>query len=103
MNVRRLRSAIFRITMGPLILVLCSIPHPAQQPEALRPTKADLTAAIDAYLQPYLDRQHLSGNLLVARGDEILYERSFGMANYELEVPNTPDTNHGADWPVPSR
>jgi CubicO group peptidase (beta-lactamase class C family) len=51
-----------------------------------------LARRIDAYVQPYLDDGHLSGSLLVARGGTILYERSFGMANRELGVPNTAET-----------
>ncbi len=57
-----------------------------------RLSAAEPTAAIDAYLRPFLDRGHLSGNLLVARGDDVVYERSFGMADYELGVPVTADT-----------
>jgi len=47
---------------------------------------------IDRYLQPYLEIGHLSGTLLVARGDEVLYEKSFGLANHEHRLPNTART-----------
>ena len=55
-------------------------------------TEPDLEQRIDRYLRPYLDVGHLSGTLLIARGDEVLYERSFGLANREHEVANTPRT-----------
>jgi len=47
---------------------------------------------IDAYVAPFDRIGHLSGSLLVARVDEVIYERSFGLANAELRVPNGPDT-----------
>jgi CubicO group peptidase (beta-lactamase class C family) len=49
---------------------------------------------IDRYLQPYLDIGHLSGTLLVSRGDEGLYEKSFGLANREHDLPNTARTRY---------
>lgn len=58
----------------------------------VRASKEALGGLIDGYLQPFLDRGDLSGNLLVARGDEVVYERSFGMANHELDVSVKPDT-----------
>ena len=51
-----------------------------------------LEERIDAQLQPYLDVGHLSGTVLVAAGEDVLYERSFGLANREHGVANAPDT-----------
>jgi len=45
---------------------------------------------INAYLAPLVAAEHLSGSLLVAKGQEVLYEGSFGFANRELEVPVGP-------------
>jgi CubicO group peptidase (beta-lactamase class C family) len=56
------------------------------------PSRQELARQIDAYTAPFDRIGHLSGNLLVARGDEVVYERSFGMANVELRVRNGPDT-----------
>ena len=39
-----------------------------------------------------MDAGHLSGYLLVARGEETVYERGFGRASYELDVPVGPET-----------
>lgn len=49
-------------------------------------------AALDAWAKPLIARGHLSGRLLLARHGEVLIERSWGMANAELGVPNGPDT-----------
>jgi CubicO group peptidase (beta-lactamase class C family) len=52
---------------------------------------ATLLRRIDAYLAP-LAAHELSGTLLVARGDRVLLERSFGFASHELQVPFTATT-----------
>lgn len=53
-----------------------------------------LEAEIASYLQADVDTGRFLGTLLVARGDEILFERGYGMADVELGVPNTPQTRH---------
>ena len=53
---------------------------------------ASLGRAVDAYVKPLLERGHLSGQLLIARGDQVLVERNYGSANLELKVPVTPET-----------
>lgn len=56
------------------------------------PGPEELRRELDAYVRPLVEVGDLSGTLLVARGGRIVYERSFGMADYELGVPNGPDT-----------
>ena len=51
-----------------------------------------LEQRVERYLQPYRDIGHVSGTLLIARGDQVVYERSFGLADREHGVPNTPRT-----------
>lgn len=60
--------------------------------ESARLEAPELRDRIDAWARPFSEAGELSGTLLVARGDRVVYERSFGMANYELDVPNTPTT-----------
>jgi CubicO group peptidase (beta-lactamase class C family) len=62
----------------------------AQQPSR-RPTDAVVIQRLERYLAP-LAAHELSGTLLVARGDRVLVERSFGFASHELSVPFTPTT-----------
>ncbi|MCP3961888.1 MAG: serine hydrolase [bacterium] len=64
----------------------------AAAPSAAETAPPDLEKRVDRFLQPYLDIGHLSGTLLIARGDEVLYEKSFGLANHEHGVPNTART-----------
>lgn len=47
---------------------------------------------IERFLQPFDAAHHLSGTVVVARRGEVIFERAYGMASYELEVPNTPTT-----------
>ena len=57
------------------------------------PAFAQLPAdRIDALLAQYHDVGRLNGVVLVGQGDDVAYVRSFGDANMEWDVPNTPDT-----------
>src|SRR5262252_3939464 len=47
---------------------------------------------LDLYLKPYLDLGGFSGSILIARGGRVLLSKGYGLANYELNVPNTPQT-----------
>jgi len=47
---------------------------------------------VDTYLKPYLDAASFSGAVLLARGGKVLLSKGYGMANYELNIPNTPQT-----------
>src|SRR5262249_11161774 len=77
---------------GVLALFLLIPAGAAAQETAKPPDAVELGRRIDAWVQPFAEAGHLSGTLLVARGDVVLYERSFGMANQELGVPNTSAT-----------
>ena len=50
----------------------------------------NIEARTDAYFAPYLEMGNFSGAVLIGKGDEILLSKGYGMANYELEVPNSP-------------
>jgi CubicO group peptidase (beta-lactamase class C family) len=45
---------------------------------------------LDEFVRTYVDMDVFSGAVLVARRGEIVLERGYGMASYELEVPATP-------------
>src|SRR5947209_7804886 len=53
---------------------------------------AQLEAQVDAYLRPYLDLGGFNGSILIAKGGRVLLSKGYGMANYELNVPNAPQT-----------
>jgi CubicO group peptidase (beta-lactamase class C family) len=54
--------------------------------------QSPLEQRVDNYLSAFSEPNQLSGVLLIARGDEVLLHRGYGMADYELGVPNTRKT-----------
>jgi CubicO group peptidase (beta-lactamase class C family) len=53
---------------------------------------APLVQRVDAYLKPFIAYHTFSGVVLAAKGDHVLIEKGYGMANAEFGVPNTPET-----------
>lgn len=72
----------------------CHTPAPAPAPTAAPPTSAasDLASPIDLWWQAWVERAQLSGVILLARGDEIVYQRAVGYADRARRVPNRMDT-----------
>ncbi|HEY3704846.1 MAG TPA: serine hydrolase domain-containing protein [Terracidiphilus sp.] len=52
----------------------------------------DVAAKADQYLTAWADQGRFAGAVLIAKGDKVLLRKGYGMANYELNVPNTPET-----------
>ncbi len=51
-----------------------------------------LAARLDHVAEAYQQHRRFIGSVLVAKGGTILLEKGYGMANIELDVPNTPTT-----------
>ena len=47
--------------------------------------------ALDSHIQQAVAQKQFSGSVLVAKEGEIMLRCGYGMANIELEVPNTPE------------
>jgi CubicO group peptidase (beta-lactamase class C family) len=43
-------------------------------------------------VQPYVDAQMFMGSVLVAKDGKIIFSKSYGMADLEWKVPNSPTT-----------
>jgi CubicO group peptidase (beta-lactamase class C family) len=71
------------------LIGLVSIVAPAQGPQW---TEKELAGEVDALVQPEADAGLLSGTLLIAQGDRILLQRTYGFANWELRAPVTTST-----------
>lgn len=56
------------------------------------PSTTQLAAKVDEYLDAALRHDQFSGSILIARDGQPVVSKGYGMANYELGVPNTPDT-----------
>jgi CubicO group peptidase (beta-lactamase class C family) len=56
------------------------------------PSDTELTNRIRAYLAPFVETGNLTGAVLISRHGRVLFRRAYGLANYELRVPNSPLT-----------
>jgi CubicO group peptidase (beta-lactamase class C family) len=54
-----------------------------------------LPPKIDSLIMPFAKAEHFSGVVLVSKDDKIIYEKAFGLANVEHNVPNRLDTKFG--------
>lgn len=52
----------------------------------------DLRAQVDAYMRAAVANDHFTGAVLLAHDGAPLFDAAYGMASYELGVPNTPRT-----------
>lgn len=64
-----------------------ALPSPAELVRA-----ADLESSADALLDPLVERNLVSGSILIARGDEVLLAKGYGLADREHDAPNTANT-----------
>lgn len=82
-----------RVGFGTSVRVLCLLigagssvpPATAQAPRA-----ATMVSRADAYLKASVRHDQFSGTVLIAKDGVPVMHRGYGMANYELQVPNSP-------------
>jgi CubicO group peptidase (beta-lactamase class C family) len=53
------------------------------------PATAQSTNHFDDYVHAYVRNGDFSGSVLITHGGRVVFRKSYGMANYELSVPNT--------------
>ena len=56
------------------------------------PATAQTANRFDDYIHAYVHNGDFSGSVLITRAGHVLFRKSYGMANYELSVPNTDKT-----------
>ncbi len=49
-------------------------------------------ARMDQVVQSYVNNKQFTGSVMVARGEDVLFRKSYGSANLEWNIPNTPAT-----------
>jgi CubicO group peptidase (beta-lactamase class C family) len=60
---------------------------------ACQPSQEETIAArVDDIVHSQVDNKKFTGSVLVAKGDHILFNKSYGLANVEWNIPNTPTT-----------
>jgi CubicO group peptidase (beta-lactamase class C family) len=52
----------------------------------------DIESKVDEYVNAYVKMGRFSGSILIAQNGKVLVSKGYGMANYEHDVPNTPQT-----------
>lgn len=75
-----------------LIITMLMITSPDSFIQADSKNATDIEAEVDAYIKPFLETKSFSGSVLLAKGGRVLLSKGYGMANYELGVPNTSQT-----------
>lgn len=60
--------------------------------EAQNLSPKQLSSRIEEYMRAAAREEHFSGSILVAKNGKPVLSNAYGMANYELNVPNRPDT-----------
>ncbi|RED15116.1 serine hydrolase [Parasphingopyxis lamellibrachiae] len=73
-----------------IVLLLAVIATPVQAR-----TAGDIVSALERHVGGLAETHDFSGVVLLARGDEILFERAYGPANRSFAVPNRTDTRFG--------
>jgi CubicO group peptidase (beta-lactamase class C family) len=75
---------------------LALLPIAACRAQAQRaPDQRSLAARVDALAAPEAAAGRLSGIILIARGNQVLVQRSWGFADWERRVPNSPSIRFG--------
>jgi CubicO group peptidase (beta-lactamase class C family) len=77
------------------LAALCLVAAPfalAQSPAPSPPSAQQLVARVDEYMNAAVKVSHFSGSILVARDGQPVVSKGYEMANYELNVANTPQT-----------
>ena len=69
----------------------CAPQDASDSPDTLA---AGHAAEIDDVVAAFHDAGMFNGSVLVAENGEVIFEKGVGWANFEWEVPNTPDTKH---------
>src|SRR5580658_7967560 len=73
-------------------LIACSLFAACLSAACLAQNPAPDTARMDQIVQSYVSAKQFMGCVLIARGDEVLFNKPFGMANLEWNIPNAPTT-----------
>ena len=76
-----------RVCSSALLLLVCAAPSSAQVRH-----RSGFESRIDSLIRREADARLLSGTVLVARGDHIVFQRGYGYADWERLVPNAPST-----------
>ncbi|HKP48191.1 MAG TPA: serine hydrolase domain-containing protein [Pyrinomonadaceae bacterium] len=66
--------------------------HPPEKFPARKLTEKELVREIDRFMNRLVAADAFSGNLLVAKGEKVLFKKSYGLASKAYNIPNRLDT-----------
>lgn len=72
----------------PFVLTMTNVNLRAQTQSGR--SEDDLRNRVTAYLAPFVDSGNFTGAVLISRHGQVLLRQAYGLANYELNVPNSP-------------
>lgn len=78
-------------SLAALGLLLLAFTSSAQVPATVSPNQ-DVVARINEYMDAVVKSGKFNGSLLIAHDGKVVVSKGYGMSNFELEVPNTPQT-----------
>jgi CubicO group peptidase (beta-lactamase class C family) len=79
------------VVSSTLVLFLLSLAFtPSVQAQAA--ANQDVAARISGYMDALVKTGKFNGSLLIARDGAVVVSKGYGMSNFELDVPNTPQT-----------
>jgi len=52
----------------------------------------DTEKKVDQYINAYVKMNQFSGSILIAQNEKIIINKGYGMANWEYDIPNSPET-----------
>jgi len=80
------------ISVSGILFLTSAFPGPAQSRSRQPKNSGQITTKVDAYMKPVLDVNGFTGFVMVINHGKVLLSKGYGMANYELDVPNTAQT-----------
>ena len=89
------RGVVLPLSLSALLILL---PVPlrvwAQAPvnQTAVPASQDIAPKIDEYMNALVKAGWFNGSVLIAREGKVIVSKGYGKANFELDVPNTPQT-----------
>jgi CubicO group peptidase (beta-lactamase class C family) len=69
-----------------LVILTAQLQHPSFPQDSSAGT---LAQRVDRFVQPYVASNNFTGVILVRRGGQVQLDKGYGMADYELGVPNS--------------
>src|SRR5271170_7480261 len=99
-NFRGTITAPMLLFLAAFVAVLCGPGHQTARAQGSAhstqsgevPQAAPDPARMEQVIQSYASKKQFMGSVLVARGGDILFDRSYGDANLEWDIPNSPST-----------